>query len=240
MPTCHLILSPTWEVSRKDSHLIEEDTKTQGGHREGREGRPGERDQDVQPTSAWPVSAQTPGFFATNILGEPFSKWEKEPTLGGCWPWFPAVQPSEPLFKCLGQGERQLCRQKGREIGSYRERGSRGPVLWARDSMAAEHTGPGKPGPVQTSSCGVWEEGKTSSRRAGDICCALLGSTWPDCGGWTARRLTAGRQSGGGWTRLRPEGGRRAGGSGAKTHIRGGLGRTWGPDRKWARGSRNH
>lgn len=166
MPACRLILSPTWEVSRKDSHLTEEDTKAQGGHREGREERPGERDQDSQPTSAWPVCSNSRLLCYQHSWGALLQVREGTHSWG-YWPWFPAVLPSKPLLKCLGQGERQPCRQKGRETGSYRER--RGPVgqrcgqgtAWQQNTQVPECQGQRRPLPVGS--------GKKEKLQAGEM-----------------------------------------------------------------------
>lgn len=78
--------------------------------------------------------------------------------------------------------------------------------------------------------------GKTFSKRYGEVCSALSGSPWPDCGGHTGRRVAAGRPK----TRLRTEPLRGTGGNGVKRSIRGRVNRAWGPDGEWAQGSKSH
>lgn len=162
-PTHHLILSPTWEGARKDSHLTEEETEAQRGEWVStlppRRLRAGRRDlgwgsRALSPTSAWTVSAQTPSFFATNILGEliPPSLWRRNPLFGLLALVPSAVLPTESLLKMPGLGRKTaraggtLGGKEGRPAITGRD-GSRRLTLRVRDDVAAEHRGPGMPGP---------------------------------------------------------------------------------------------
>lgn len=128
--TCHTpsypLLPGTWEVARKDSHLMEESEAQGGGHvrtllpRGARAGRRdhGEGTTTLSPTSTRTVSAQAPSFFATDILGEPTppSQQRRNP-LSGPQALVPsATLDTESLLRHLGWEEdsgQGCCGRKG-------------------------------------------------------------------------------------------------------------------------------